>query len=420
MPPLESSPAGRFTMLTLTALVFTLLVWSCVAELDVVVTTRGRVTSEGNSQPIQAPVSASISRLQVREGDAVHSGQVLAQLDAAAITSDVAAAQERVAQTQAELARLQEERTGRTLNGESNADDRLGAQRELRLARQRVYEQRRREYTALLASKRSALEAGRTALLGVQHRLSIAQEKVERAKPYVDVAMPRFQFLQLRDDQAFLERELQVQQQNNVRLDLEIEEARQKLLQVASERDSEIAAEIADRQTRLAEQTAMLEKLRKQLSDTIIRSPIDGLVQRAIASRPGSAITYGETLFEVVPVDAPLIVEVEIPNADMGFLHVGQIVDIKLDAFPFQRYGRIAGRLAWISPDAEKSDSSGTGTMNAPSYFYRGKVHPQIGSALRLSPGMTTQVDIVTDRRRVIDFFLFPLRKTIEEGMAVR
>lgn len=423
MRPLESSRTGRCIMVVCTAFVFALFVWACVAELDVVVTARGRLTSEGNSQPIQAPVSATISQILAREGDTVRAGQVLAQLDVAVISADVMAAQERVEQTQAELARLQEERTGRALKKQSAMDERMSAQRELQMARQRVYEQRRGEAAALLASRGSALEAGRMALVGVQRRLAIAKEKVERAQPYVDTALPRFQFLQLRDDLTALERELQVQRQNNVRLEQEIEEARQKLLRVASERDSEISAEIAGRQTRFAEQKAMLDKLRKQMSDATIRSPIDGTVQRSIASRPGSAIAYGQTLFEVVPVDTPLIIEIEIPNAEMGFLRVGQVVDIKLDAFPFQRYGRISGSLAWISPDAERADFDAINlkrTSSYSSYFYRGKVYPQAGSALRLAPGMTAQVDIITDRRRVIDFFLFPIRRSIEEGMAVR
>lgn len=408
-------------MVTLTALVFALLAWAFAAKIDVVVATRGRVISEGKTQLIQAPASAAISRIMTREGDAVRAGQVLAQLDTAAIAADVAAAQERVEQLRAELSRLQEERADRTDRWVSDAiNERQRAQRELRLARQRVYEQRHQEASALWASKQSALEAGRIALVGAQKRFFIAQEKVERATPYVDTAIPRFQFLQWRDDLAALERDLQVQQQNNVRLEQEVNEVRQKFLRVAAERDSEIAAEIADRQTRLAEHTAVLDKLRKQQDDATIRSPIDGLVQSAIASRAGSATSYGETLFEVVPVDAPLLIEIEIPNAEMGFLREGQAVDVKLDAFPFQRYGRMEGQLIWISPDAEKRHEGMSGAMNTPGYLYRGKVRTQPHSTLRLVPGLTSQVDIVTDRRRVIDFFLFPIQQAVEDGMAVR
>ena len=138
-------------------------------------------------------------------------------------------------------------------------------------------------------------------------------------------------------------------------------------------------------------------------------------------------------LVQIVPARSRLLVEVLIPNEERGNLRPGQPVDVKLDAFPFQKHGRLQGLLEWVSPDAELSTNANFSllteaaqlralTSSTPQYVFRGHVviEPASNSALMLAPGLTAQVDIYTDRRRIVDFFLFPLEKATGEAMRVR
>ena len=141
-------------------------------------------------------------------------------------------------------------------------------------------------------------------------------------------------------------------------------------------------------------------------------------------------------MITIVPDDTPLVVEATLSNDDIGYARVGQKVDIKVDTYPFQKYGVLSGTLVWISADAEPrnatSDSASSngndsvGQQSSKSAFaYRAHIRADRDSRLRMSEtnllvGMTVPVDIKTDRRRVIEFLLSPVVKYADEGIKVR
>lgn len=419
---------------TLCAFIIAMLAWSFVGHLDVVTAARGRVISEGQIRSVQAAVSSSVREIRVKEGDSVRAGEILLELDDAVFQSDVASVKERIAQLETELSRLEAESSGRSVFArQDQADERYAMQKAVQAARQISLGQREQEARATIDARRAALASGQLVLRGQEARLVIATEKEQRAQPYVDIAMPRFQYLQLKDDVLTLDRDIAAQRLTNERLAQEIREASQRLLQISSARKQDIAQEISDKRSALAQLTADLSKANKHLSDTRVTAPQDGVVQKVMVTTVGATVTPSDVLLHIVPANTRLLVEVLVPNEEKGYLEAGQPVDIKLDAFPFQKYGRLAGRLEWISPDAELSTSGNISllteaaqmralTTSVPQYVYRGHVVavPQSSSRLRLAPGLTAEVDIHTDRRRIIDFFLFPLEKATDEAMRVR
>jgi hemolysin D len=110
-----------------------------------------------------------------------------------------------------------------------------------------------------------------------------------------------------------------------------------------------------------------------------------------------------------------------LPSSDKGFVRTGQDVDIKFDAFPFQIYGKPRGKLIWLSPDAEEVRSAFTDS-NRPAHFaYRAKIKLiTLPENFQITPGMTVKADIITDKRKIINFFLFPLVDSVETGFRVR
>jgi hemolysin D len=135
-----------------------------------------------------------------------------------------------------------------------------------------------------------------------------------------------------------------------------------------------------------------LTKADRRQSQQVVRSPAEGLVQQLAVYSEGAVLKAADPILVVVPDKGELIVE------------VGQPVTVKLEAFPFTRYGTLEGKLAWISRDAIQDEKLG------PVYSARVTVTPPArGSAIEVTPGLAATAEIRTETRRVIDYLLSPL-----------
>jgi hemolysin D len=185
------------------------------------------------------------------------------------------------------------------------------------------------------------------------------------------------------------------------------------------------------------------EKSRELYALKWLRSPVSGTVQKVDVTTVGQVVTPAQSLVTIVPDGTPLIIEATVSNEDIGYVRPGQPVEVKVDTFPFQKYGTLRGTLIWVSPDAEDKNAasrdtetrSGVGSSrtspDAPSganagYVYKAHIRTNgaafvvDGETRPVQSGMTVQADITTDRRRVIDFFLSPVVKYLNEGLQVR
>jgi hemolysin D len=217
-------------------------------------------------------------------------------------------------------------------------------------------------------------------------------------------------------------------------------EATQQLAGVRHGRTSDIYTDLGKKVYDASGLTGSVEKSRQLYDLKWLRSPVDGLVQRVDVTTTGGVVTPAQSLVTIVPDGTPLIVEASLSNEDIGYVRAGQDVDVKVDTFPFQKYGTLKGKLIWISPDAdEKSqgndDSKGGASSgksspdpksSKPSYVYKVHIRPDNtnfvvdGKTTPIQAGMTVQADITTDHRRIIEFFLSPVIKYLDEGLRVR
>ena len=185
-----------------------------------------------------------------------------------------------------------------------------------------------------------------------------------------------------------------------------------------------------------------LDKSRQLDAFKTIHAPVSGIIQKVEVTTLGQVVTPAQNLLTIVPDDTPLIVEATLSNQDIGYAQVGQAVEVKVDTFPFQKYGALKGTLVWISPDAEDKNAassdldtrsgSPTGNTNSNSlpnnvgYVYKVHIQPDKttfmvnGKRAPIQAGMTVQADITTDHRKVISFFLSPVTKYLDEGLRVR
>lgn len=161
-----------------------------------------------------------------------------------------------------------------------------------------------------------------------------------------------------------------------------------------------------------------LTKARYEQSLTELRAPVAGTVQQLAVHTLGGVVTPAQSLLTLVPSDQHVEVEALLENKDVGFVHAGQPVSVKVETFNFTKYGRVAGEVVSVSQDAIKDEKRGQ-VYNAKVRLARSQLLID-GRSVALAPGMAVTVEIKTDQRRVIDYFLSPLEQHLQESLGER
>lgn len=212
--------------------------------------------------------------------------------------------------------------------------------------------------------------------------------------------------------------------------DLATQRARLKEAQAAVRETAQArAAYLAETRRALSERNALAALKREQLTQerskteqrsrlAQLKAPVDGTVQQVAVHTEGAVVTPAQVLMVIVPADARVSAEVTIDNKDIGFVHVGQNSSIKLETFPFTRYGTIPATVKRVTADAVNDEKRGaifpaTLALNASTIDVDGK-------AIKLSAGMNVTAEVKTGSRQVIDYLLGPLKKTSNESLRER
>lgn len=163
-----------------------------------------------------------------------------------------------------------------------------------------------------------------------------------------------------------------------------------------------------------------LQKADKRNKLVVLSSPTDAVVLEIAKLSQGSVVQAAEKLFTLVPLGAELEAEVQIDSLDVGYVKVGDMAHIKLDAYPFQKHGALDAKLRMVSEDAFRREAVAGSGMDA---FYVGRVS-LLGARLKkmpehakLLPGMTLTAEIVVGKRSVISYLLWPLTKAMNESL---
>jgi hemolysin D len=454
LPPLleiqESppSPLKRLVLLTIVTLVIALILWASVGKMSIVATAPGKFIPEGRVKTLQ-PLEASIVKsIHVREGQHVESGDLLLELDPTLSAADMNASADKLGFNQLEQARLVAELTHKAplyaTTGQPSG--RLALEERIRQAREQAYTTKLAGAQAAVEEKAAALAAAEATLQKYQEVTGIAEEREASARPLVDTgAIARVDYLQLKEDLAKNRNDLASQKKTVLQAQAAVVEADRALEQVRRDRVADIYKDLGDRVTSEPELNGGAQKSRALYALKWLRAPVSGYVQKVDVTTIGQVVTAAQSLVTIVPDGTPLIVEATATNQDIGYLKVGQPVEVKVDTFPFQKYGTLKGTLEWISPDADERDGASADSdtrsgmaeaksdknkdevaANNTGYVYKIRVRTEQsqfrvnGETRPLQAGMTVQADITTDKRRVIDFFLSPIVKYLDEGLKVR
>jgi hemolysin D len=176
--------------------------------------------------------------------------------------------------------------------------------------------------------------------------------------------------------------------------------------------------ELSTTETKVASLVQDVTKAGQRTDLQRLTTPIDGVVQQVAVHTVGGVVTPAQELLIVVPQEHPVEVEAQVENKDVGFVKNGQIVEIKVETFPFTLYGTIPGKVVSVSDDAAPIEKVG---LVYPTRVSIDRSTMQVeGKQVNLSPGMAVTVEIKTGQRRVIEYLLSPLLKSINESLRER
>ena len=420
-----ASPAGRTAALLICALFVLAVAWSWFGHIDTVAVAQGRIVPGGRVKLIQPLEVGVVREIHVREGQRVRAGDALVDLDPTESEVDLDQTRRVLEESRMEHARA--DYGLRHLMDEAATLERPEGVGEAVFEAQR---ERLESELRLLGARLAALD-GETERLRAARAGEVAQ--IATLEPLIEVVREherslrdlldrglggRGPWLELRRELAERERELAGHRHRVRQLDAEAASTARRREETVAEFRYRAAANRVEalgtmEQARLELRSASLRTERSRL-----RAPVDGTVQRLAVHTVGGVVRTAEPLMVVVPHGVTLEVEASVLNRDIGFVEVGQPVEVKVEAFPFTRYGLIDGEVVHLSADAVLDETLG------PVYPMKVRLATErirVGERwVELAPGMTVAAEVRTGKRRAIEFFLAPLLRYRGEALRER
>ncbi|WP_448662911.1 HlyD family type I secretion periplasmic adaptor subunit [Sphingomonas sp. CJ20] len=414
---------ARMTLWAMGALVVVGLLWAGFATLDRIVSARGKIVTAAPTIVVQPFESATIKSIDVKVGDVVKANTVLAHLDPTFALANIGQIQTKVDSLNATIARLEAEQAGRPYVIPAQ-----GATPYQQLEHA-IWLERRTKFAAQIASfqeRMSAAQAGISARSressNFRARLALSREVEEMRNKLVDRGYgTKLNALAARDARINIESNLVASE--NSRIDTQ-----HGLAALRAERDvfsrgweTEIVQEMVEKRN---ERDSLQEQLTKaqRIKDMVqLRTPVDAVVLEVAPRSVGSVINSAEPLFRLVPVDAKLEVEAAVEASQLSRVAVGDTVQIKLDAYPYQEHGMLTGKITTISGDSFTNER---GSPDAPQgSFYRVRIAVGAGALrnvptqFRMTPGMPLTAEIKIGKRSVLSYLTRPITRSVGEGM---
>ncbi|MCU0536689.1 MAG: response regulator [Hydrococcus sp. Prado102] len=449
-------------------LAFGALIW--FGQVEQVGKAKGQLVPKGETYKIEPIELGKVTNITVKEGEAVKAGQVLVELDTelaqkeverlgqilnayqlerrqkrtlldrarleAQTLRDIATQDERaqrlaIAQTQENVA------TNRHLLTQLNSQikavrarqtqiEPLSAVAQKRLAQLQAEEAAHRERLKRLAAMQEEGAVSREYVFGAEQSLRQVQQQL---------ALSHLQEIDSTNEQIFQSEQSLRDLQNRItqsqgdlftsfkeaeRLQTELNQKQaqgRKMFLEAQQQIQQLEIEISQLKAKIAETKNQLEGEQVKLKQRFFRAPVDGIVSRLDIKNAGETVQPGKTIAEIAPRNAPLVLSAVLPDREAGLVKKGMPVKVKFDAYPYQNYGIISGKVSSFSSDAERNEQLGT--------VYRLKVelerdYVNAGQrTIKLRAGQTANADIIIRRRRLAEILFDPIRQLQGSGIGL-
>jgi type I secretion membrane fusion protein, hlyD family len=422
-----AAPFGAVVIWLTTILLALALAWAYLGQIDIVAVSNGRVSNDGSVKVVQSASYGVVKRITAQEGQRVHKGDVLVELDKTTAEKELATTTQSLNIARAERDILRRLAMGNgaddIINSAGVSDEAKAVLREFTASQLALVGAKEQALKGSIASHQRQLQFNqqtKAQLEGEAQKLKDRQAKLKQKLESAD-AIER---IRLQNELDTLEQRITTansaatsQGQQVLQSQLTLAQAQSQSQVSLAETNSSIGGQVITQEQRIAELENNLAKAKRALEQTTITAPVDGTILALNTRTIGGVVNVAERIAQIVPDNDLLYVDVTLDNQDVGFVRVGQRVVVKVATYPFQRYGYLEGTVENISPDAIQDEKKGL--------VYKAKVklsgaNSSKKNRLKLLPGMSVSAEITTGKRRIIEFFLDPLMTHVDDSLKVR
>jgi len=416
-----ASPGLRWLMIIMCSLFAIAILWSFIGKVDVVATANGKIVPAASSKIIQPIEIGAIRAIHVKNGQRVKKGQLLVELDPTISDADETQSAQQLmsaeivqARNAALMAHLHGENArfvpppGTPVQVASTQSQFVNMAIAEYEAERAGLQQQRQERQAELAGARAEITKLERTLPLMEQQLAARKELAEKGY-FSNIRLLEFEQLRVEHIQN-----IEIQRANAARASAAIRNINAQIRRLRDSFGRGAVAEIAEAEGQSALAGAELAKSAKRREFQYIKSPVDGTVQQLTLTTIGGVVQPAEPIMVIVPDDADVQVSAQILNKDVGFVFEGQPVRVKIEAFNFTDYGLIPGVVDNISRDAIQDENLG---LVYNTRIKLKKRHLVVnGKKQVIGPGLQVQAEIKTGERRIIDYLLSPIAKTLDEA----
>lgn len=414
--PISAHAALWIVLILLT----TAVLWSVIGTVDRIVVAPGKIATRTPMLVMQPFTTSRVIEVLVKPGDHVVKGQVLVRFDPAFANADVSSLQQKIASLTAQTQRLEAQLSGAPFTAGPEDGPERNTQGQIYQQEMNDFQAEISQRDSRLAQVESAIRTDESAIPGIQQQLGMAQRVVDMQE-------------RLRQQKAAAT--LDVMRAQSALIDSQL-----RLRNTAGDRDKQIAARAETQHERQAylqkwrsDHNQELVKARQELSEatenmnkatrmhelTELVAPVDGVVQQVADRSVGSVLREAETLVTIVPDGADLYVEANVPSRDVSYLKLGDTVRVKLEAYPFQRFGTVSGVLTVLSPDSLPLKEGDDGSKLV--YHAQVQLNDSAGRLaarhIYLKPGLVASAEIKTGTRTIASYMLDPVLRIGDESL---
>jgi hemolysin D len=409
------NPLGPATFWLVVSVFTFFVLWSIFGQVDVVVSARGQVIPAGQVKLVQPLSGGVISQILIKEGDFVKKGQALVVIDPSTTEPSLQSSRETLAHVKLEQARLQASASSSAFRA-SGSDD-AHTQAELYNASLDALEKQLSAKEKALDNLDAQVQAKQVEMKQTRETLAISREKEQRLRDVQDI-IAKDDYEKVQNDILTDENKLKELNHELEQLAFQKQQTREEMGYIQQNFKSTTLNDLSEKQKQATQLEASLQESTFKNARQTLTAPVDGYVHELFVHTVGGVVTPAEKIVSIVPVNTPLLIQSTVMNKDIGFVKAGMPVAIKVDTFDFQKYGTLNGVVTQVDKDSRVDQKLGpVYTIYVTPKQHALKVD---GKWQNLSSGLSVTSEIKTGKRHIIEFFIYPLIKHLDEGMSVR
>ena len=369
--------AGTVIILGVFTLLIAAIIWACLSKIDVVVTSSGSVQPIGNINVVQSYAGGFVKAINVKEGNYVHAGDLLIELNTETLNID-----QKQLETQKNVLNVQQEIYQKIQSGE-----------DVSTIKASDYD------TDLQPYIQAILDAD------ASYKNTLSNLEKEKSDAELNQQIGQLQLEEYQENGT--ERQAKSQELTNQQYALAVEQAE---LKIKTQYSSQINSKLSEIGSQLDEINTNLEKYKLSKEYQNITAPVNGYVNSIAVNTIGETVTSAEQLVTIVPDNTPVEMVCYVKNMDIADIKVGMEAEIKLEAYPYNKYGTVKGNVKYISPSSFNSEQLGS--------VYLVKLEMDNSNEnIDVISGLSGSVEIKTDKRTVMEYFLDPIIKGFGESL---